>query len=260
MGVVNVTPDSFSDGGKFASADAAVSHALDLVAAGATILDIGGESTRPGAPPVGANEEIERVLPVIEGLKNRTPVPLSIDTTKSVVAEAALSAGATMVNDISGLTFDPAIADVVARHHAALCVMHIQGTPQTMQASPEYNDVVAEVIEFLNRAVERAVACGVRKESICVDPGVGFGKALSHNLSLINAIDRIATETTRPVLAGVSRKSFIGTLTSRPVHERLHGTIAAVAVSILRGARIVRVHDVAEVSDAVRVVDALHFS
>jgi dihydropteroate synthase len=257
MGVVNVTPDSFSDGGLFSTRDTAIAHALELVAAGADILDIGGESTRPGAPAVTAAEEMDRVLPVIEALHSRVDVPISIDTTKSLVAEEALSRGATMVNDISGLTFDPSIGAVTARHDAALCVMHIQGTPRTMQDAPTYGDVSTEVIEFLNRAVQRAVDAGVRRECICVDPGIGFGKTLEHNLTLINDLGHIAVGTDRPVLAGVSRKSFLGALTGKQVQDRLYGTIAAVAVSVIRGAHIIRVHDVAEASDAVKVADAL---
>jgi len=257
MGVVNVTPDSFSDGGLFSSCDQAVSHALSLVDAGANILDIGGESTRPGAPEVSVEDEMARVLPVIEGLRQRTTVPISIDTTKSVVADAALAKGACMVNDISGLTFDPAMAAIAARHSASVCVMHIQGTPRTMQHAPTYADVTKEVVQFLKAAVQRATKAGVDPDAICVDPGIGFGKTLEHNLALINQIGRIAHETGRPVLAGVSRKSFIGMITGKAVHDRLSGTLAAVTASIMRGARIVRVHDVAEVADAVKVVDAL---
>ncbi len=257
MGVVNVTPDSFSDGGKYASVESALRHSLSLVEAGADILDIGGESTRPGAPPVSPSEEMARIIPVIEAVQAATDTPISVDTTKSSVAREAVRCGATMINDISGLTFDPEIADVAAKYSCALCLMHIQGTPQTMQKAPEYHDVLDEVTSFLSDAIQRALAAGVEKQRICVDPGVGFGKRLEHNLQLINGIAHITESVHRPVLAGVSRKSFIGHITGKPVESRLFGTIGAVAASILRGAHIVRVHDVAEVMDAVHVVDEL---
>ena len=257
MGVLNVTPDSFSDGGKYDSVESALRHSLSLVEAGADILDIGGESTRPGAPPVSPSEEMTRIIPVIEAVHAATDTPISVDTTKSSVAREAVRCGATMINDISGLTFDPKIADVAAQYGCALCLMHIQGTPQTMQKAPEYRDVLDEVTSFLSDAVQRALAAGVEKQRICVDPGIGFGKRLEHNMQLINGIAAITERLHRPVLAGVSRKSFIGHITDKPVESRLFGTIGAVAVSILRGAHIVRVHDVAEVMDAVHVVDEL---
>ena len=257
MGVVNVTPDSFSDGGLYASTETAVRHGLALVEAGADLLDIGGESTRPGAEAVSVREELARVLPVITALQERTDTPISIDTTKSEVARQAVQAGATMINDISGLTFDPAIANIAAETDAALCLMHIQGTPRTMQAAPSYSNVVDEVAQFLQTSVARALSAGVPEHRICVDPGIGFGKRLEHNLALLNGMGSISTTLRRPILAGVSRKSFLGHLTGKSVNDRLFGTLAAVTASILRGAHLVRVHDVFECMDAVRVADAL---
>lgn len=262
MGILNVTPDSFSDGGKFNSVEAAVQHALSMIEEGADIIDVGGESTRPknvygGTTPVTAEEERQRVVPVIERLAALTDVPISIDTTKSAVADAALSAGAVMVNDISGLTFDPAVAEVTARHHAALVVMHIQGTPETMQIDPVYSDVVAEVKESLKRSAAKAKDAGV--ENIIIDPGIGFGKTLKHNLTLLNKLKEL-TELGYPILIGTSRKGFIGTIVNEPVDRRLEGTAASVAVSIMNGANIVRVHDVKAMKHVALVTDAVRKS
>lgn len=259
MGVLNVTPDSFSDGGSYPSVDAAVSRALEMVDQGADIIDIGGESTRPKtiyreAAPVSTDEELERVVPVIERIVRSTDAVISIDTTKAVVAEAALRAGASMVNDISGLTFDPAIADITARHDAALVVMHIQGTPETMQEHPSYVDVVAEVKAVLKNGVAAARAAGVKR--IIIDPGIGFGKDLGHNLSLLKHLGAFQ-EIGLPILVGTSRKGFIGTLLNTPVHDRVEGTAASVAVAIMNGARIVRVHDVREMKRVTTMVDAI---
>ncbi|HIA04917.1 MAG TPA: dihydropteroate synthase [Myxococcales bacterium] len=257
MGVVNVTPDSFSDGGAFLDAESAIAHGIELVAQGAHVLDVGGESTRPGAAPVSVDEEIARVVPVIAGLKNSVDVPISIDTTKASVAHAACCAGAQMVNDVSGLTFDEKMAAVVAEAHASLCVMHIQGTPETMQNAPLYENVCDEVAQSLLASVGRAERAGVAADRIIVDPGIGFGKELQHNLDLINGCSTLEKLVGRPVLMGVSRKSFIGQLTGQPVHNRLHGTSSAVAACVLHGARMVRIHDVEAMRDVVLVAQAL---
>ena len=255
MGVVNVTPDSFSDGGRYLDPEGAIQRGLSLVRDGADLLDVGGESTRPGSAPVSAEEELARVLPVLRGLAV-AGVPLSIDTSKAEVAAAACGAGATIVNDVTSLS-DPAMARVVAHAGASLCLMHMQGTPATMQEAPTYRDVVAEVGDALALAVERAVAAGVMAERIVVDPGIGFGKRLEHNLALVAACGTLMRRVGRPVLVGVSRKRFLGELTGRPVEDRRFGTAAAVTACVLAGARIVRVHDVAEMRDVVRVADAI---
>jgi dihydropteroate synthase len=258
MGVVNVTPDSFSDGGRHLEPAAAVRHATALVEAGADLLDIGGESTRPGAAVVPVEEELDRVLPVIETLANVSDAPLSVDTRKAEVARAALQAGAVLVNDVSGLRHDPALAKVVAEHGAALAVMHIQGTPETMQVDPRYDDVVAEVIEGLAASIDRATAAGVARERIWVDPGIGFGKTVGHNLVLLRHLAELRV-LGAPILLGTSRKRFLGALAGgRPPERRLAGTLGSVAaVAALHGADVVRVHDVAEVKDALAVADAI---
>lgn len=255
MGVLNVTPDSFSDGGRFVSIGDAVARGRVMLAEGADIVDIGGESTRPGSLPVPEAEELERVIPVVKALAGEAVV--SIDTSKAVVADAALNAGACIVNDISGLG-DPQMIEVVRRHRAGLVIMHMQGTPQTMQQGPVYHDVVTEVGDFLRQRMELAVADGILPGQIVVDPGIGFGKELDHNLALLRSIDRIATATGRPVLAGVSRKRFIGAITGREIPDRLAGSLAAAAFAIGRGARILRVHDVKESCDVVRMIDKLN--
>ena len=257
MGVLNATPDSFSDGGRFASVEDAVTHGCRMAEAGADILDVGGESTRPGAAPVGPTEEAARVVPVVEAIAARVDVLISVDTTKAVVAREALDAGASMVNDISALTFDPEMADVVSMAGAGLCVMHMRGTPRTMQHEPHYHDVVSEVGEFLAAAVRRAESAGVATRAILVDPGIGFGKTLAHNLALVRAGATLRERVGRPVLVGPSRKSFLGALTGRPVGERLHATAAAVAACVMHGAQVVRVHDVAMTCDVVKVLDAV---
>ncbi len=255
MGVLNVTPDSFSDGGCFASIGQAVARGRAMLAEGADILDIGGESTRPGSLPVPEAEELERVVPVVNALAGEAVV--SIDTSKAAVADAALNAGACIVNDVSGLG-DPRMIEVVRRHQAGLVIMHMQGTPQTMQQSPVYHDVVTEVGEFLRQRVGLAVAGGIVPGQIVVDPGIGFGKELDHNLALLRSLDRIAAATGRPVLAGVSRKRFIGAITGREIPDRLAGSLAAAAFAIGRGARILRVHDVKESCDVARMIDKLN--
>jgi len=260
MGVLNVTPDSFSDGGKYFSREDAVAHALQMAADGADIIDVGGESTRPkgpygdGAEEISADEEMRRVIPVIEELSSRTDALISIDTYKAAVAEAALKAGAAIVNDISGLNFDPAMAHVIVSHDAALIAMHIKGTPKTMQQNPIYENVVDEVKESLSESVEKARSAGV--EHILIDPGIGFGKKLEHNLSLIKHLNSF-TDLHCPIVIGPSRKAFIGMLLNLPADQRLEGTAAAVAASIMNGANVLRVHDVKEMKRIAVVVDAI---
>ncbi|HEX8441009.1 dihydropteroate synthase [Archangium sp.] len=258
MGVVNVTPDSFSDGGRYFGTEAAVAHGLRLAEGGADVLDVGGESTRPGSPPVSAEEELARILPVLEGLRARTDVPLSVDTTKAAVAREALKAGAVLINDISGFHFDAELPRVVAEAGAACCLMHIQGTPETMQKDPHYEDVVDEVLAFLEEGVAKAVAAGVPRERVLVDPGIGFGKTLGHNLFLLRRLGELRV-LGRPLLVGTSRKAFLGRLTGgKPADERLAATLGSVAVMAAAGdADFVRVHDVAEVRDALAVADAV---
>jgi len=255
MGILNVTPDSFSDGGKFVSIANAVKHAEQMIADGADIIDIGGESTRPGALPVSADEEKKRVLPIIEKLAGKNIV-ISIDTTKAEVAKAALSAGATMVNDISGLRFDPKMAEVVAQAKADLCIMHIQGNPRNMQASPVYNDLMGEVIGYLSEGLAIAKKAGILQEQIIVDPGIGFGKTPQHNLEIIKRLKELAVLGC-PILVGPSRKSVVGQVLGLPIDERLFGTAALVAASVLNGAAYVRVHDVKELKQVVKMCDAL---
>ena len=255
MGIVNVTPDSFSDGGLFLDAAAAVEHGTRLAAEGASILDVGGESTRPGAAPVAAEDEIARVLPVVERLASAGH-RVSIDTTKAEVARAALDAGADLVNDVSALRFDPELAGLVAERGAGCCLMHMLGEPRTMQESPRYEDVVSEVKAFLEERLAFAVAEGVEEELVWLDPGVGFGKTVEHNLELLRRLDEIVA-IGRPVVVGTSRKSFLGKLTGGKTEgERLPGTIATNVLALERGASIFRVHDVAPVADALAVAAA----
>jgi dihydropteroate synthase len=256
MGVVNVTPDSFFDGGAHADTESAVAHGLRLAEEGADILDIGGESSRPGSDPVPADEELRRVLPVLCGLRARTAALLSVDTTKPEVAEAVLAAGADIINAISAARGDTRIFELVAAAGAGLVLVHMQGTPKTMQADPHYDDVVAEVRAFLAERMDTARTCGVTAESIILDPGIGFGKRVEDNLALLNAVDDLAS-LGRPVLLGVSRKNFIGRILSVPPQDRLEGTIGASIVGLVRGAHILRVHDVESVGRAARVADAI---
>ena len=257
MGVVNVTPDSFSDGGLWLDADRAIAHGIELAAEGAAILDVGGESTRPGADPVGADEELRRTIPVVEGLAQaRTGVQLSIDTAKRAVAEAALAAGASYVNDVTAFRADPQLAELVAEHRCDCCLMHMQGEPRTMQSDPRYDDVVGEVIAFLEDRAAFAIAAGVEPERIHVDPGIGFGKTLEHNLELLRRLDEIAA-IGFPVVVGVSRKSFLGALTGREAPAaRVAATVAANVLAFERGGRIFRVHDVAATVDGLKVAAA----
>jgi dihydropteroate synthase len=256
VGILNVTPDSFSDGGRFLDRATAVAHATRMVEDGADILDVGGESTRPGSTPVSADEELERVHPVIQRLAELHPaVPISIDTRKANVAAEALDAGATIVNDVSGGA-DPAMFDVVRDREAAVVLMHMRGDPTTMQEAPHYDDVVGEVHEYLRQRIEAAELAGIDPERIAIDPGIGFGKNLDHNLELMHGVDALL-DLGRPVLVGPSRKKFIGTILDLPVEERVEGTVGAVVWMVARGAHLVRVHDVKEVVRAVRVSDSI---
>ena len=254
MGVVNVTPDSFSDGGLHLDPTAAVDHGRRLAADGADVLDVGGESTRPGAAPVGAAEELRRILPVVEALVADAGPLVSADTAKAVVARAALEAGAGLVNDVTALR-DPDMAETVARSGALLCLMHMRGEPRTMQDDPRYDDVVSDVKAFLEERLAVAVAAGVPESHVWLDPGIGFGKTLEHNLELLRRLDEIVA-IGRTVVVGTSRKSFLGTLTGRPPDERVPGTIATSVLAYERGARVFRVHDVREVADALKVATA----
>jgi dihydropteroate synthase len=256
MGVVNVTPDSFSDGGRYLDRSAAVAHGRALADEGAAILDIGGESTRPGAAPVGPEEELRRVVPVIEGLVSGGVVArISVDTSKAAVARAALAAGATTVNDVTAFRGDAAMAPLVAAADADCCLMHMLGDPRTMQEDPRYDDVVSDVKAFLEERLAFAVAQGVSESRILLDPGIGFGKTVEHNLELLRRLDELAA-IGRPLVIGTSRKSFLGRITGRPAGERLAGTIATNVLAYLHGARVFRVHDVGPVLDALKVTAA----
>jgi dihydropteroate synthase len=255
MGIVNVTPDSFSDGGRFFDANAAVAHALQLVADGADLLDIGGESTRPYSEPVIAQEELRRVLPVIEQLASQVSVPISIDTSKASVARAAIDAGAEIINDVTGLDGDPKMVGVAIATSAGVCVMHMQGTPQTMQDSPSYTDVVAEVGDYLRDRRDALVSTGVTRERICLDPGIGFGKTREHNLALMNNCGEFHSLGC-PLLVGHSRKAFLAKLTGDKEGARTAATVSAALSLALQGVQIVRVHDVRAVRDALVVFEA----
>jgi dihydropteroate synthase len=255
MGVVNVTPDSFSDGGEFLDADAAVEHAARLAEEGADIVDVGGESTRPGAEPVPQEVELQRVIPVVERIAQTRGPRVSIDTAKLAVAEQAIQAGARVVNDVTAFRSAPELAGLVAQSGATCCLMHMQGEPRTMQANPTYGDVVSDVRAFLEERLAFAVGEGVPEERVWLDPGIGFGKTLEHNLELLRRLDEIVA-IGRPVVIGTSRKSFLGKLTGRSEKDRLAGTIATNVMAYERGAAIFRVHDVAQVADALRVAAA----
>ena len=260
MGVLNVTPDSFSDGGKFTDVDRAVEHARKMADAGADIIDIGGESTRPGSQPVSEEEELRRVVPLIERLPG---LLISIDTTKAIVAEQALAAGARIVNDISALRFDGRMVEVVREHGAGVVLMHMQGAPTTMQQAPRYHNVVREVCEFLAERIAFAVDRGVKKTQIAVDPGIGFGKTVEHNIQLLAQLEQLSALGC-PIVVGASRKSFIGKLLAplgadrdREPRERLPGSLAVAAWAVAQGANVLRVHDVAETVDVIRMVEVL---
>ena len=255
MGVLNVTPDSFSDGGRYFDRGRAIEQAHELVAEGAAILDIGGESTRPGAAAVDVEEESRRVLPVIEAVVSSVEVPVSVDTSKPEVMRGAIAAGATMINDVRALRAPGAI-EAVAASQAAVCLMHMQGEPRTMQADPRYADVVAEVREFLLKRLAACEDAGIARERIAIDPGFGFGKTLEHNLALLRGLPQLRASGV-PILVGLSRKAMLGTILGKPADERLHGSVALATVAVLNGARIIRAHDVAETVDAVRVAAAV---
>lgn len=254
MGIVNVTPDSFSDGGEFIDPARAIEHGLEMIEVGADWLDIGGESTRPGADEVSPEVELDRVLPVVEGLAGR--VPVSIDTTKAAVAEAAIDAGATMVNDVTALRSDPEMADLLAARGVDVVLMHMIGTPRTMQDDPRYGDVVSEVVGFLRERIDFAIASGIDLGRIWIDPGIGFGKTVRHNLQLLHSTHRI-TDIGHPVLVGPSRKAFIGKIDGSRVEDRVGGTVAASLAVRKGGAAMVRVHNVAEVKQAIRITDEI---
>lgn len=259
MGILNITPDSFSDGGRYLEPDKAIARGVELAEEGADLIDIGGESTRPGACPVSTEEELERVIPVILGLRRALSIPLSIDTYKAQVAKRALEAGADLVNDVSALRFDPAMISLVAAERVPVALMHMQGTPRNMQERPQYRDVVEEVREFLRSRVQFAASTGVDPAQIIVDPGIGFGKELDHNLALLRRIPALAS-LGQPLLVGPSRKTFIGKLLDVGPEERLEGSLAATVAAVLGGANMIRVHDVKEACRAIRVADALRFA
>ncbi|SJZ86677.1 dihydropteroate synthase [Selenihalanaerobacter shriftii] len=256
MGILNVTPDSFSDGGSFNRLEKAVEHAKEMVANGVDIIDIGGESTRPGCDPVSLEDELERVIPVIERLSDEVDVPISIDTYKSEVGKVALEAGAHIINDITGFKEDPELAKVAADHDAPVIVMHIQGEPRNMQQNPTYEDLISEVLEYLQESIDIAIEAGVKRKKIIIDPGIGFGKTLDHNLEIM---DRLAEFKSLglPILLGTSRKSMIGNTLDLPVDERVEGTAATVSIGIANGADIIRVHDVKEMNRVAKMTDAM---
>jgi dihydropteroate synthase len=256
MGVLNVTPDSFSDGGRFFEKDKAVEHGLVMAREGADIIDVGGESTRPYANELSLQEELDRVIPVIQGLSRELKIPLSIDTLKAEVAREALQAGAAMINDVSALRFDPDMISVAAAAGVPVILMHMKGRPRDMQDHPEYRQVVTEIIQFLREAVDRAVKGGIRRDMIIVDPGIGFGKNLDHNLEIIRELGQFRV-LKRPILLGTSNKSFLGRILDNEPHERETGTIASVAAGVMNGAHIVRVHNVGKAVETVKVIDAI---
>lgn len=256
MGVLNVTPDSFSDGGRYFKRATAIAHGLRLLEEGADILDIGGESTRPGAPPVPAEEEMERVIPVIEAIRSLTPALISIDTFKASVARAAAAAGVDIVNDISGFKFDPALAEAVRQADVPVILMHLRGTPQTMHQLPDSPDIMQEIETGLQESLNVAQAHGVSRAKILVDPGIGFGKNPQENLMALNRLARLQS-LDRPLVVGTSRKSFIGALLNQPTDQRLMGSIASAAAAVHRGAHVVRVHDVRPMAEVLRVLDAI---
>ncbi len=256
MGILNVTPDSFADGGRYLEAEKAVEHGIEMANQGADIIDVGGESTRPYSKKISANEEMDRVLPVIEALSRETSIPISIDTYKSEVAREAINCGAAMVNDISALRFDPHMAHVVSQAGVPVVLMHMQGTPETMQVKPSYKDLIGEILDFLQQAVDRSAEAGIREDLVIVDPGIGFGKSFDDNLKIIKELSRFES-LGRPILLGTSNKAFIGHILEKEVYERGTGTMATVACGVLNGAHMVRVHDVAKTVETVKIVDAI---
>jgi dihydropteroate synthase len=256
MGILNVTPDSFYDGGKYFSIENAIGHGEKIVKQGADIIDIGGESTRPGSEPVSESEEIKRVIPVIEKLSKKVSVPISIDTQKSKVARAALDAGASIVNDISAFRNDPLMCEVVKEYDVSVILMHMKGTPKDMQEKPEYEDVISEIKEFFKERIEFARKKGIKEENIVLDPGIGFGKSLEHNIRIIKELAQFK-DFGMPILIGPSRKSFIGKILGCMDEDRIWGTAASVAISVLNGADIVRVHDVSEMKQVVKIAETM---
>ena len=256
MGVINTTPDSFSDGGQFDTTDKALRYAMQLIDDGVDILDIGGESTRPGSQNVDANEELARTIPLIQAIRKESDVQISIDTNKPVVMQQAVAEGANLINSIWALRQDDVLA-VAAQSGAAVCLMHMQGTPETMQQNPCYDDVVSEVIEYLRQRIEAAVEAGIARENIIVDPGFGFGKTLQHNLLLLKSLAQLKALDV-PLLVGMSRKSMIGTILNKPLDQRLYGSISTAVIAAMQGADIIRVHDVAQTIDALAIVDAVN--
>ncbi len=256
MGVINTTPDSFSDGGKFDTTDKAFTHARQLIAEGVDILDIGGESTRPGAQQVDFEQELARTVPLIRSIREISDIPISIDTNKSAVMQAAVNAGATMINSIWALQLENSL-EVAAELGVPVCLMHMQGTPETMQKNPSYTDVVAEVMDFLRQRIDLAIKAGIKQSNIIVDPGFGFGKTLQHNLLLLKSLAKFKTLGV-PLLVGLSRKKMIGTILDKPVDQRLYGSIASAVIAAMLGADIIRVHDVPQTLDAIAMVNALN--
>ena len=257
MGILNVTPDSFSDGGLFYNTDEAVSHALQLIEYGIDIIDIGGESTRPGAKKISEEEEIQRIIPVVKEIRELSPeIIISIDTTKSIVAQKAIQCGANIINDISGFSFDNKMIDVIRETKVPVIIMHMQGDPSNMQNNPVYNDLITDISSFFKSKIKLAIDAGIKKKQIILDPGIGFGKKVRDNFQLINQLNEFC-KLGFPVMIGPSRKSFIGTTLNLPVDDRLEGTAAAVAVGVMNGARIVRVHDVKEIKRVVTIVEKI---
>ncbi len=256
MGILNVTPDSFSDGGKFDTPEQAASHATKMIEDGADIIDIGGESTRPGAEPVSIDEELNRTIPVIEAIRDQSDCIISIDTYKSKVAESALDAGANMVNDISGLTFDEGMASLVAEKETPVVIMHIKGTPLDMQKEPHYEDLMEEIKDYFTAKIAKAKEAGIPNTNIILDPGIGFGKRLEDNFELIRELKQICAME-YPILIGPSRKSFIGTVLNLPITERLEGTLASITAGVMNGARIVRVHDIMAVRRTIAITEKI---
>ncbi|MBL7212677.1 MAG: dihydropteroate synthase [Desulfobacteraceae bacterium] len=256
MGVLNVTPDSFSDGGRYFEPERAVEHGLQMARDGADIIDVGGESTKPYAKRLSCSQEMDRVIPVIEVLARELSIPISIDTYKSEVAQEGLKAGASIINDISALRFDPNMAPVAARHDVPLILMHMKGTPENMQQNPHYRDLISEISQFLKDAIDRSVKAGVREELIIVDPGIGFGKTFDHNLEIIKKLEQFQS-LGRPLLLGTSNKAFIGHILDKGVDERDTGSMASVAAGVMNGAQMVRVHNVKMGVETVKVIDAI---
>ncbi len=257
MGILNVTPDSFSDGGLYFKKDKAIKRALQMVNEGADIIDIGGESTRPGADPISIEEELKRILPIIEVLAKKIDIPISIDTYKSEVAEKAIEAGASIVNDISGLRFDKKMPEIISKYKVPVVIMHIKGKPKDMQLNPIYKSLIKEILLYLRRGIKRAIKAGIPEDKIIIDPGIGFGKTFEHNLEIINKLKNFSS-LRKPILIGPSRKAFIGKILGDAIpEERLEGTAAVVAISVMHGANIIRVHDVKEMVKVVKVADAI---